>query len=702
MKFDILPLSNDNPDSVIISLIEERGIQVFTNYYDIIQEKGNENDNFYYSYYLQWVLFNSGKWKELVSSLYENKKYIGLIDFIENDSLKREFVKRIVKLYKREDISDIVLHDKVLSYFDIEETKLLTILLNSNRIQLNPFLRCSETREGAMKWIYAYYNNNLRFKSLTLINVIDMYGIDKKFTELIKITEQLIDIFSKEVTPEEIQNFKAVEEYFNDDSITFHNKLFLMIHNFYELSVINLLEFRKYLGRTVIELKDEIDNEEFYDDSYDINFTLLKLEFYEQMLDKLDKVTFDQTQYSNFYRYDTIIWLSHTKQGNSSVNNILETTLSVLFEESLEMDDDIFNVLLRIIQVDNSITKSLAMKLKAALILSSYYEPIATGVKQRILLNINTFVLGMVSLYNDLTDFDDFNIYLYYQQILHLLRDYKDSIYKINDQECVEKFIYTLLTNYFSFYKGYINSLYTANKIMNGESDNYDSIDPIKPMIEWYQKEIFLMDEFIIMGDFLERATCVGNRDKLAMVIGFKINAFAGDKRSQLKINIANKYFKPLVHMMSIYYILDMLKINDAFIDALVNEVINIKTEYVTKILNILVKKKQISDLDRGILLPVLDKINHQRENETQELENIPEELLDPIMGTLIKRPIILPNSNTLMDYDVIMRHLMEQSNNPFTREELTKTQLVEFNERPDIQERLAEFKQRLLESRKT
>lgn len=696
MIFEILPLSNDNPDSDIISLIEDKGIELFTFYFDSIKE-GNENDLYYYSYYLQWMFFDAGKWNDLILSLYGNKNYIGFIDFLESDSLKKEFVNRIVKLYKREDIDQIVLHKKILPYFEIQKTNLFTILLNSNRLQLKPYIKCHQTRNDTVKWIDDYYAKNLRFKSLTLINVIDLYRIEKKFAELINITEQLLEIFNKGATFEKIQNFKVPNE--NKPS-PFLNKLFFMIQDFYELSVINLVNFRKYLDSSIIQLRDELDNED--EEHHDVNFTILKMEFYEDLLDKLEGVKFNKMSYYDFYRYDMIIWLSHIEESHPTIDNILDILLTVLSEETVVFDDDLFNLMLRITKTDDPITQSTAIKIKAALLLANYYEPVATGVKQRILLNLNNFVSGMVSLYNDLTDYDDFNVFLYYQQILHMLRAYKQNIYESLDQPVVEKFIFTLLTNYLSFYKGYINSLYTANRILNGESTNYDTIDPIKPMIEWYQKEIFVMDEYIVMDDFLKRSTCVGNRDKLAMIIGFKVDAFAGNNRSRLKINIANKYFKPLVHMMNIYYILEMLSKSEEFIGALVNETMNLKTVSVIKILNILVNKKQISDFDRGVLLPMLDKINEQRENDSQMMEDIPDDLLDPIMGTLIKNPIILPNTNTLMDYDVIMRHLMEQSNNPFSREELTKAQLDEYNERPDIQERLDLFKQRLLDNRKT
>ena len=47
-----------------------------------------------------------------------------------------------------------------------------------------------------------------------------------------------------------------------------------------------------------------------------------------------------------------------------------------------------------------------------------------------------------------------------------------------------------------------------------------------------------------------------------------------------------------------------------------------------------------------------------QREEEELAAE-APEEFLDPIMGTLMTDPVILPTSNTTMDKPIIARHLL-------------------------------------------
>lgn len=59
----------------------------------------------------------------------------------------------------------------------------------------------------------------------------------------------------------------------------------------------------------------------------------------------------------------------------------------------------------------------------------------------------------------------------------------------------------------------------------------------------------------------------------------------------------------------------------------------------------------------------------------------IPFELLDPLMHTLIENPCVIPETNTIMEKSVIVRYLKTKEQNPFTRSKLTLKDLEEFNE---------------------
>ena len=45
--------------------------------------------------------------------------------------------------------------------------------------------------------------------------------------------------------------------------------------------------------------------------------------------------------------------------------------------------------------------------------------------------------------------------------------------------------------------------------------------------------------------------------------------------------------------------------------------------------------------------------------SEEQALSDAPEEFLDPIMGTLMTDPVMLPASQNIVDRNVIARHIL-------------------------------------------
>jgi ubiquitin conjugation factor E4 B len=60
---------------------------------------------------------------------------------------------------------------------------------------------------------------------------------------------------------------------------------------------------------------------------------------------------------------------------------------------------------------------------------------------------------------------------------------------------------------------------------------------------------------------------------------------------------------------------------------------------------------------------------------EELEIGNIPEEFRDPIMDTLMSDPVRLP-SGIIVDRPVIIRHLLNSSQDPFNRQNLTTDML--------------------------
>jgi len=74
----------------------------------------------------------------------------------------------------------------------------------------------------------------------------------------------------------------------------------------------------------------------------------------------------------------------------------------------------------------------------------------------------------------------------------------------------------------------------------------------------------------------------------------------------------------------------------------------------------------------------VAKEIEDQAEEDMGE---IPEEFLDPLMATLMSDPVILPISKVVLDRSTIQTHLLSDPHDPFNRSPLTIDQVIEDKE---------------------
>lgn len=77
---------------------------------------------------------------------------------------------------------------------------------------------------------------------------------------------------------------------------------------------------------------------------------------------------------------------------------------------------------------------------------------------------------------------------------------------------------------------------------------------------------------------------------------------------------------------------------------------------------------------------------------------NIPDHFLDPILQDIMLDPVMLPTSGIVIDRKNIERHLMSEPNDPFNRAPLTKEQLVPV---PDLKKEIHEFIEKIREERR-
>lgn len=66
-----------------------------------------------------------------------------------------------------------------------------------------------------------------------------------------------------------------------------------------------------------------------------------------------------------------------------------------------------------------------------------------------------------------------------------------------------------------------------------------------------------------------------------------------------------------------------------------------------------------------------------EQQNEALAAVDIPDEFLDPIISDIMGDPVLLPSSNTIMDRQVIERHILSSDQDPFNRMPLKITDLI-------------------------
>ncbi len=85
-----------------------------------------------------------------------------------------------------------------------------------------------------------------------------------------------------------------------------------------------------------------------------------------------------------------------------------------------------------------------------------------------------------------------------------------------------------------------------------------------------------------------------------------------------------------------------------------------------------------------------------ERQNGQADKLDYPEEFLDPLLFSLIRDPVMLPSTETIMERSVIERQLLERPENPFDRSSLTLENLNSHNQREEVMMALEDHRAKL------
>ena len=172
---------------------------------------------------------------------------------------------------------------------------------------------------------------------------------------------------------------------------------------------------------------------------------------------------------------------------------------------------------------------------------------------------------------------------------------------------------------------------------------------------------------------------------RLADMLDYNLDALVGPKSSNLKVENGEEYgWRPKQMLAEIVDVYLNLKDKTAFHRAVARDGRSYKPSNFTKAMTIMQRyalksPEQLQEWEKlGNLIQAAKEADEQEE---QDYGDIPDELCDPLMATLMEDPVILPRSRVTLDRSTIRSHLLSDPNDPFNRTPLKIEDVI-----PDVE----------------
>lgn len=183
--------------------------------------------------------------------------------------------------------------------------------------------------------------------------------------------------------------------------------------------------------------------------------------------------------------------------------------------------------------------------------------------------------------------------------------------------------------------------------------------------------------------------------DRLAGMLDYNLSLLVGPKCSNLKVKEPEKYkFDPKKILSDICSVYCNLSKQDKFVLAVARDGRSFSLLYFDRAKDILTKRTSVSQKVIDVFYNFGTRAEEQRlvlEQQELDLGEVPDELLDPLMFTLMEDPVILPGSKVTIDRSTIKAHLLSDSTDPFNRMPLNLDDVIDDI---DTREKIALFKQ--------
>ncbi|EMD39878.1 hypothetical protein CERSUDRAFT_63413 [Gelatoporia subvermispora B] len=172
--------------------------------------------------------------------------------------------------------------------------------------------------------------------------------------------------------------------------------------------------------------------------------------------------------------------------------------------------------------------------------------------------------------------------------------------------------------------------------------------------------------------------------DRLAAMLDYNLDALVGPRCQELKVANPEKYkFNPKQLLSDILHVYLNLGDHGEFARAVAGDGRSYRKELFERAAAIAQRRSLKSPQEIERLLLFVTKVEETKATleAEEDLGDIPDEFLDPLMFTLMRDPVILPTSRAIVDRSTIKSHLLSDVKDPFNRMPLTLEDVI-----PDVE----------------
>jgi ubiquitin conjugation factor E4 B len=160
--------------------------------------------------------------------------------------------------------------------------------------------------------------------------------------------------------------------------------------------------------------------------------------------------------------------------------------------------------------------------------------------------------------------------------------------------------------------------------------------------------------------------------DRVAAMLNYTLDIISGKKSLNLKVENLEKYqFRPRTFLSEFVEIYLNLGVSERFVEAVARDGRSYKPENFESAARILKRYGLKSPEDLQAWEVLIERFKAAKEIEDQadeDMGEIPDDYIDPILATLMLDPVMLPISKQIVDRSTIRSHLLSDPHDPFNR----------------------------------